>query len=344
MALAVALLLASGCEARAEPAAELPGPARIVVTTAVPLDAQRLADVLRAYLDGAGVVVQPAAVAAVGGVHQQLDEARRVGVAARATTVVRVERDASEASPGGLEIQLIDLTTDEIVSATVASPSREEDRYRALALKLQAILRARWSAGRAGAGAEADLAAGSTRADVTASPLSDRATSALGLDVGLALVSFPIAGPLLQGLDVRARWLPSPRLAVTLGAALLGPTSASNGDVDATAHIVPFRATAMARLTRGRAALFAGPAAELSLLRVAATSATTPVRSVHHAMLALGAEADGRLALAGPLWLFARAATLGILNGQRYQAAGSPLIDTSRFELTGTVGVAAAIP
>ena len=61
-------------------------------------------------------------------------------------------------------------------------------------------------------------------------------------------------------------------------------------------------------------------------------------------MVALGGEADGRLALAGPLWLFARAAALGVLNGERYDAAGTPLIDTSRFELTGTVWLGLAIP
>jgi len=344
MALALALALASGPEAAAEPAAQRPAAAHLLVTTVAPLDAQRLADVLRAYLDDMGVRVDSLPAGTTGGLRQQLDDARRLGQAARATSVVRVERDGGEGNPGGLEIELIDLTTDEVVIATLASPARDEDRYRAVALKIQALLQARWSAEQPRPAPEEGASREHAGADVAASRSLSGAPAALALDVGLAVVSFPIGGPVLEGLDLRARWMPSPRLALALGTALLGSASASSGDVDAVATILPIRATAMLQLAAGRAALFAGPAAELSLLRVTASSATTPVRSVRHAMVALGGEADGRLALAGPLWLVARVAALGVLNGERYDAAGAPLIDTSRFELTGTVGLALAFP
>lgn len=345
MALALALLLAWAHPARAdEAAAPAPASPHILVTTATALDARRLADVLRAYLGDVGVRVEPAQAGTTGSLRQQLDDARRLGRAAGATTVVRVERDASDGNPGGLDIEVIDLTTDDVVIATVASPARDEDRYRALALKLQAILQARWSAGHPGTRAEEGASLDRGDADVATVRSISGVASRVALDVGLALVSFPIAGPVLDGLDVRAWWLPSPRIALALGAALLASTSASNGDVDAVATMLPIRAAAMFRLARGRAALFAGPTAELSLVRVAASSTTTPVRSVRHVMIAVGAEVDARLALAGPLWLFTRAAALGVLNGEHYDAAGVPLIDTSRFELTGTVGLALAIP
>ena len=40
----------------------------------------------------------------------------------------------------------------------------------------------------------------------------------------------------------------------------------------------------------------------------------------------------------------ARYAALGVLNGERYAATGAPLIDTSRFELTATMGLGLGIP
>lgn len=346
MAFALALLLASRQDGPT-PAAVSSPPSHIIVTTVAGLDAQRLADALRTYLDEVDITVDPRPASTTDGLRQQLQDARRVGQAALATAVVRVDRAASDAGHDEVEheevqIELIDLATNEVLIATVASPARDEDRYRALALKIEAMVRARWSVARAGSGARdaspRDLDA------LSATRLASQPPSNLALDVGLALVSFPIAGPLLDGLDVRARWLPSARVAVTVGTALLGSASASKGGVDAVATLVPVRASAMLRLAAGRAALYAGPSAELSYLRIAASSDTTPVRSVHHVMVALGGEAEARLVLASPLWLFARAGAFGVLNGERYDAAGVPLIDTSRFELAGTIGLALAVP
>lgn len=344
MAFALALILAWGQDAAAAPEspAQPPSPAHIIVTTVAPLDAQRLADALRAYLDDVGVRIEPHLAGAADGLRQQLEDARRLGHTAQATAVVRVERDLSAGEPGEVEIQLIDLTTDEVVIATIASPARDEDRYRALALKIQALFRTRWSARQARSEAQ-DPPSGELDGSQEAR-FAARAPWDVALDVGLALVSFPISGPVFDGVEVRGRWLPTPRIALAIGTAVLGSTSASSGGVEAVTTIVPIRGTAMLRLATGRAALFAGPAAELSFLRVNASSATTPVRSVRHVMLALGGEADARLALVGPLCLFARTAALGVLNGERYDAAGVPLIDTSRFELTGTVGLALGIP
>ena len=61
-------------------------------------------------------------------------------------------------------------------------------------------------------------------------------------------------------------------------------------------------------------------------------------------MIGLGAEAEARIAVLGSAWLFARAAALGVLNGESYEVAGSPLFDTSRLQLSGTVGVGVGLP
>jgi hypothetical protein len=79
------------------------------------------------------------------------------------------------------------------------------------------------------------------------------------------------------------------------------------------------------------------------LVRVAASSAT-PVRSTRNLLLGLGAEAEARLVVMGSAWLFARAAVIGVFNGERYQAAGTPLFDTSRVQLSGSVGVGVGLP
>src|SRR3569623_2697790 len=93
MALVLALVLAWAPRApAAEPVTGVPATTDIIVTTVAPLDAQRLADVLRAYLDDMGLRVEPLAAGTTGGLRQQLAEARRLGQAAGATTVVRVER------------------------------------------------------------------------------------------------------------------------------------------------------------------------------------------------------------------------------------------------------------
>ena len=55
-------------------------------------------------------------------------------------------------------------------------------------------------------------------------------------------------------------------------------------------------------------------------------------------MIGLGAEAEARVAVLASAWLFARAAALGVLNGERYDVAGAPLFDTSRLQLSAGGG------
>ena len=122
--------------------AELPD--SVVVTAAPPLDSQRLADALRTYLDEFGIRVQVAPATAGGDLRTQLDDARHLGESVRAVAVVRAEREVR----GEIEVELYDLATDKALVAAVRRPARDEDLYRALALKVQAILRATFSEAR----------------------------------------------------------------------------------------------------------------------------------------------------------------------------------------------------
>jgi len=312
----------------------------VVVTTAPSMDAQRLADALRVYLDEYGIRVQTRVAADAADLQARLDDARALGAAVRAVAVVRAEHGA----PGSVEIDLVDLATGKALVVSVPRPQRDEDLYRALALKIQAVLRATLSEARA------DLTPGSSLGRLVESggaPSPEppaRTASRLGLDVGYGVVSFPNDGPLFGGLAVRASWRPRPRVELALGTAALGSDSASTGTVDATATIVPVRASARIPFALGRGEILLGPCAEATYIRVATSSASTLVRSTRNLMIGLGAEAEARIAVLGAAWLFARAAALGVLNGESYEVAGSPLFDTSRLQLSGTVGVGVGLP
>ena len=68
------------------------------------------------------------------------------------------------------------------------------------------------------------------------------------------------------------------------------------------------------------------------------------VRPATNAVVALGAEAEGRWAVARGAWVYARFAASVVLFGQLYQVAGAPVFDTSRPALAGTAGLGVGLP
>jgi hypothetical protein len=309
---------------------------QIVVTTAPSMDAQRLAAALRVYLDEFGISVETRAAGEANDLRSRIDEARQLGQALRAVAVVRAEHGAR----GTVEIELVDLATDKTLLVSVPRPERDEDLYRALALKIQAVLRATLSEARADLDPRSSLGRLVAQAErpPPAPPPVVGAPPALALDAGYGFVSFPDGGPLFGGLAVRGAWRPRPSVELALGTAALGSASASNGTVAATATIIPVHATVRRAFGVGRGQLLVGPCVDASFIKVSASSATTPVRAARNVMVGLGAEIEGRVAILTSAWLFARAAALGVLNGERYDVAGTPLFDTSRFQMSGTLG------
>jgi hypothetical protein len=323
---------------------------QVVVTTAPPLDAERLADALRVYLDEFGIRVQTEAAAEASDLRTRLDDARALGEAVRAVAVVRVERGA----PGSVELELIDLATQKALIVSVPRPARDEDLYRALALKIQAVLRATLSEARAALDPSSSLGRLVAEGGASGSPPASASTSAstwttpgpgrLGVDAGYTLVSFPIDGPRFEGAAFRAWWLATPGFELGLGAAALSSVTASSAGVDARAKLFPVRAGGRLRFERGRADLLVGPCAEMAWFWVQASSASIPVRSTRNVMFSLGAEAEARVGILTSTWLFARATALGVLNGERYDVAGTPLYDTSRLQLGVTLGLGIGLP
>jgi len=315
---------------------------QLVVTTAPPLDAQRLADALRAYLDEFGIRVETRASSQAEDLRKRLDEGRALGEAVRAFAVVRAERG----SPGTVEIELVDLATQKALIAIVPRPARDEDLYRALALKIQSILRATLSEARGELDPKSSLGRLALEGAAAPAPAPPTPPSArFGLDIGYGVVAFPVEdGARFDGLSVRGSWRAWRWLELTLGTAALGSARASKAGVDVEASVVPIHVAARMRQAWGIAELLLGPCAEADFVRLSATSTTTPVRSTRDVTWALGGEAEARVAILTSGWVFARGTALGVLNGARYDVGGAPILDTSRLQLALTLGIGVGLP
>ncbi|MES1206559.1 MAG: hypothetical protein ABUS79_11545 [Pseudomonadota bacterium] len=315
---------------------------RIVVTTTAPLDAQRLSDALHVYLDEFGIAIESRPADQAQDIRQRMTAARRLGETVRAVAVIRAEGDGRDS----IEIELDDLTTQKTLIASVPKPPRDEDLYRTLALKIQALLRATLSEARQTldpASAEGRLIAGEgsgTAATRGAAALGGR----LSLEAGYQALSLAAAGVVLHGLSAVGAWRVRGRFDVALGTAALGTMRASNGGVDAVAEIVPIFAAARVRWAWGRVQLLAGPAGEAALASVTAFSATVPVRSARNVILALGVEGELRVAVGGPFDLFARGDALAVLEAPSYDVGGVSILDTSRLHLAASLGVGVVFP
>ncbi len=263
----------------------------VVVTTTPSMDAQRLADALRVYLDEYGIRVETRAAPDAADLRERLETARRLGETVRALAVVRAEHGVR----GTIEIEIYDLATDKAVVVSVPRPARDEDLYRALALKIQAVLRATLSEARAISIRAHPLDAWSRAmpAHRRWSPPPPAARMRLGLDAGYGFVSFPNDGLLFGGLAVRASWRPRQRLELALGTAALSSASASSGIVDATASVIPLRACVRIPFAIGGSEILLGPCVDASYMRVSAASTTTSVRSTANVMVGAGRRGRG---------------------------------------------------
>jgi hypothetical protein len=316
-----------------------PPASTVVVTAAAPVDPERLADALRTYLDEFGIRIENGGAAAPGDLRGQLAEARRIGESVRALAVVRVE----SGTHGSIELELVDLATEKALIAQVPRPARDEDLYRALALKIQAILRATLSE------APERLGPGSTVARLVSSPQASAPSlpappARWAVEAGYALVAFPLAPQgALQGLSLTAAFAPVPWLELVLGSAALGAARAQAHDVVAVATVVPIFGAARLRLAGARAEALVGPSAEVAYVGVAPSSPTTPVQGMRHAVPAVGVEGEGRLRVGRTAWLFARITALGVLLGEGYHIDGQLVLDTSRFQMAAAAGIGMSV-
>jgi hypothetical protein len=310
-------------------------PERIVVTTAPPLDTQRLADALRVYLGEFGIEIEVAAPAAAEDLRQRIAESRRLGQSVRAVAVIHAQPD----TPDEVEIEVTDLATDKTLIAGMPRAARDEDLYRTLALKIQAILRATLSEARATL--DPQSAVGRL---VSAGPAPPPPRGPLALEAGYGALSLSTAGIVLQGLAVSATYSFPRRIDVSLATALLDSSEVSSGGVNAVARLVPVFVGARARLLKSPVALSIGPSAELGIASVTAFSQTVSVRSSTDILLALGAEAEASLRVWGPAWVYLRGGAFWVVDGPRYDIEGMPVLDTSRLQVSLGAGVGVRFP
>jgi hypothetical protein len=324
------------------------GPPDVVVTAAPPVDAQRLADALRAYLGDLGVRVEaapaePAEPVEPGDLRRQLLEARRAGEAVRAVAVIRAEAGAV----GAIEIELVDLATEKALVTSVPRPPRDEDLYRTLALKIRALLRSTFSESPerlASRGAVARLVAPvATEAATPATTSGSPPQVHRALEIGYT-ARRPLSGPILQGLSLAGVLPLRSSFELALGASGLAAPSIQSGDVSASPSIVSIEASARWRRAGRMFDLGVGPSAEVGVANVSTSSTATAVRSSHDVILALGADVEGRARWGTTFFAFVRPVARGVLLGDRYAIAGQPVLDTARLELAVTAGIGLGAP
>lgn len=321
--------------------ANQPPPERIVVTATGPVDAQRLSDALAVYLGDFGIDVQSTPADDAGDLRARMAAARRLGESVRAVAVIHAGSD----SPDAVEIELDDLTTHKTLIASIPRPARDQDLYRTLALKIQALLRATLSEARDSL--DPRSAAGRLASEptlVATAPGRDPAAARLSVEAGYQALSLAAAGVTLQGLSATASWKVGRRFDVAVGTAALGSRAVSGGGVEAVAQIVPLLAAVRVRWSRSRVAFLAGPAAELSLASINALGGPVPVRSSRDVIVALGGQAELRLAVAGPFDVYLRGEALGVVDAPSYDVSGVSILDTSRLHLLAGGGLGMAFP
>ncbi len=318
---------------------------RIVVTTAPPLDTQRLADALRVYLNEFGITVDVAPPDQTDDLRQRIADARRLGQSVRAVAVIRVE----PGTPDEVGIELTDLATDKTLIATMPKAARDEDLYRTLALKIQAILRATLSEARGTldpSSAVGRLVSESPPRITSPPTAASPSPPGLSLQAGYEALSLSASGIVLQGAALTATYSLRTRLDLFLGTALLASTHLSSGGVDAgaIASVLPVLFGVRVRWTKQRVELAVGPVAEVGVTSVTAFNSTVPLRSSRDILLALGGEGELRLRITGPAWGYLRAGALGVLDGPRYAIEGVPVLDTSRLQMSLSAGVGLRFP
>jgi hypothetical protein len=308
----------------------------LVVTAAAPLDGERLADALRAYLDEFHIDVRTAPAAPQGDLRAELAATADIGAAVRAWAVVRI----ADGAPGSAEIELVDRVTTKSLVATVLRPRRDEDLYRAVALKVQALLRATL----AEPGAALSSSPALTRLAGAAAPETRTwAEERFSLETAFAVVAFPVDGLTQQGLSLSTSLRVGDHAEVAVGTEALSALRADTGAVSAVVNRVPVSLAARLRLRRERWDATAGLLGEAALVTVATSSATLSVRSGWSVVPAVGAQVGGRLRLADPVWLCLRAAALGVIVGQHYSAQGQPLVSMSGLQLDVEAGLGVAL-
>jgi hypothetical protein len=303
----------------------------VVLTASEPLDAERLADALRTYLDEFAVDVRTAPAVPRGELRGELEATAGLGEPVRAWAVVRI----ADAAPGSAEIALVDRVTGKSLVTSVPRPPRNEDLYRAVALKVQSLLRASLAEPSPVVASSPVLA----RLSAVSSPVAAQ-DHVFGLEASFAIVGFPNDHMVQEGLAVAlTRRFSQQRLELALAVEALSGLEVRSAAVSATITRVPVSIAARLVRRRTRWEITAGIVGEAAFTTIRPTSSTLSVRSGRSVPPALGGDVGARVRLGERAWLGARVAAFGVIVGQHFTAQGRPLATISGVEVAATTGL-----
>lgn len=232
----------------------------------------------------------------------------------------------------------VSITADKALVATLARPPRDSDLYRVLALKMQALLRSALFERREALATEAPALS-----RLVAAPVAPPRPRRLALDVGYALVSFPLHGAVEHGVGVDLRLALGRLFELGVGVDIVAPLKLSSQDVGAVVVAVPITVRAAVHGSRGRWQGAIAALAEALVVSLDASSASALVRSDVTAAAGLGLALSGRVRLAGPLSIYMDASALGLLDGPRYFVRSALLADLSRLQVSASAGLAVSL-
>jgi hypothetical protein len=306
----------------------------VIVSAMAPLDGQRLGDALAAYLDERGVKVELAPAVEAAALEDRIAALRAAAAAAHALAAVHVQRAGAS-----IQIDLVDMVTDKSLLSIASTPRRDEDLYRTVALKIQALLRATASEPEAGVEASPPMA----RLAAEGAPPAAAEAARLSLRAGYALWTFAPGGLSAQGLAVDGRARLGGRFEVALGASALTAVRGKTGDASVSASVFPLDAGVTARLVDRRLQLLAGLGAQVALVDATASGTGTAVRRVREPFVAAGARLEARLPVGATTWLSLSGALSAVVLGERFTVEGAPAVDMSSFVAVFGLGVGVAL-
>lgn len=306
VAIGILLALPSAAEAAA-----------LRVSAEPPLSAERLGDTLRSYLDGAEVQV-----AGPEGTGQ-------VGDGLRAETgTVSVTLRGGRGLGEDAEVVLVD--GEETILARLPGALRTEDLYRTAALKVQALLQRRATAGPVTRPSE-----GLSEARAPSPPpLRDR----LWLDAGLAFMR-PSAGLAREGLRLGSGIRLGQRWRVALGAYLEAPQSQSSQGIEVSAWELPFWLALGFAWHQGRWQGLVDAVGHAAIRRISAEATGL----VSNSDTALSPRAGGSVGFCLPLGpglrADARVSVVAALVDTRYRVDGQVVWPAARTLLLAELGI-----
>jgi hypothetical protein len=312
----------------------------LVVSAPPPLDGERLADALRVYLGGDDVEVRVVPATPGTDLLQALAAAQRAG---EATGVVASVRVAS--TSGSADIVLVDRLNDKMLIASIPRRGRDPDLYRAVALKVQALLRAALSEEVSRVAERPTLArlvAPPPAPAVVVTPRPPARERHLALDAAYAMSSFPLGGLVQHGASLMGRFEIGPG-ELCLGVQALAPLTLTRDDVTAIVHHVPIVVSGGLRLRRPRFEGVAGAVLQVGVIALSANSPLAEVRSDVTALASLGLQLTGRVRVTPRFFFHLRASVLGVMAGARYAVRGETLVELAQLQVGLEAGLGAVL-